>query len=447
MDSSFDGFSIQISKVEEKQILHFLGIIIAYRILLDWCYVEILTRYYHYFGFDYVNDKARFVVSWFFLLLFAIYSYPLFINDRGLLSREVIFFVFIISVVPFTTMVAYDDFPTSFVTANTIYIFVLVSTVYILDRIKRTHYRIKISNVQLAGNKQLKIITVIVFLLIFFLSWRYAGLRININMLDTDSIRYVSDEFPTLLNYAYSAAKAIVPILLAYFIRRKDYFMIFLCIITQLLNFGLNGLKFSFFITFLIVLVGVLPTISYKKFNKISLYGLVGFSLLAFLEKAIRRTHYLASFISMRIFFIPNEISSSYFDFFSSHSPDYFKGSFLRLFGFKTSYPDLTFMIGRLYSSNAESAANANNGLIADAITNMGIAGVVIMPILLVIVLKLVDKCCEGIDEKIVISESISLTLIVISTFLTRMFLTDGLIFIMLLLLMMKRDEKVDVKQ
>ena len=212
------------------------------------------------------------------------------------------------------------------------------------------------------------------------------------------------------------------------------------CVVMQILAYGINGMKFTLFIGFVTFIIAWLPKFDTLKVGNISLVAITSFGVLAMLEYAVFHAWYLASIIAMRILFIPNSLGFLYFDFFSTHTPDYFRGSFLRYFGLQTPYPNLQYFISEYYTGSAE--AGSNNGLIADAMANLGLIGIIVFPIILIIILKILDRTMENLDVRIKVSQAVSQTLIIISTFFFPMLLTDGLLIMMILFNAMKKDGK-----
>jgi len=100
-------------------------------------------------------------------------------------------------------------------------------------------------------------------------------------------------------------------------------------------------------------------------------------------------------------------------------------------------------MIGRLYMHNA--ATNANNGMIADAFANLGYAGILIMPILMIVVLKLLDKYAKGLDLRIYIVISLYIAIQLMNSFLATAFLTGGILGLMILLSILDREKMAEM--
>ena len=94
-------------------------------------------------------------------------------------------------------------------------------------------------------------------------------------------------------------------------------------------------------------------------------------------------------------------------------------------------------MIGREYYGYD---MGANNGLIADAMTNLGYGGIVVFPALISMVLKLFDRSSKGLDSRIYATVSVYVAMVLTNSFLFVSLLTHGLLVTILLLAAMKRD-------
>jgi len=127
-----------------------------------------------------------------------------------------------------------------------------------------------------------------------------------------------------------------------------------------------------------------------------------------------------------RVMFVPNMLNFRYYEFFSEHEPDYFRTSILRLFGFQSPYGSVARTIGKYFSGSDDLAAN--NGLFSDAIANLGVVGVVIMPLAVLLILKTLDAVSEDIDLASRIAAVVPFTVAVISTSYFRLFLTHGMV-------------------
>lgn len=414
--------------------------VIIYRIALDFIFKNILAVHYTYYNFKDQSTYGFMLISWGVLFLFtyiASYTY----KNTMTVCNQILFFLFLISIVPFTTMIGYGNFTTRYIVANSIYFIVLYIFNRVYGKFKKT--KITFNMPGIAGKIQLKIIGILSFLVVIYISWRYTGFRFSLGISNAIDWRYDAMEYnlPTIFRYLFSWTKCINSMLMVYFIIKRKLIWVVVCITAQILAFGINGMKFTLFIGFVAFVIAWLPKFDILKVGSISLAAITFFSVLAVLEYVVFHTWYLASFIAMRILFIPNRIGFLYFDFFSTHTPDYFRGSFLKYFGFQTPYPNLRYLITEYYTGSAETGSN--NGLIADAMTNLGLIGIIIFPVILIVILKILDKTMENLDVRIKVSQAVSQTLIIISTFFFPMLLTDGLLIMMVLFHAMRKQEKI----
>lgn len=416
--------------------------VIVYRIVLDYIYERILAEYYSYYGFTNRTSIGFIFISWCILIFFTTLLFGLYDNMKKV-SSQVLFILFLISIVPFTTMIAYGVFYESFIISNTIYFSVLFGANYIFDKTKKRKIFLNVKF--LDSYTGLRVICIAFILFVVFMSWRYTGFRLSLNIFKAIDWRYeaVSYDIPTIFRYIFSWTKCIISILMVYFIIKREYIWTVLCIIAQLLAFGINGMKFTLFIGVAVFVIAWLPKPNERIIGIMFSIAIMILSVLSVLEYIIFNTWYLASVFVMRILFIPNEINLWYYDFFTNNTPDYYRGSFLRNFGFQTPYIDLQHYITKLYypTQNTDVVPGSNNGLLSDAITNMGMVGIIVLPILLIIILKLLDRTMYGLDIRIKISQSLSLSLLLISTFLFPLLLTDGLLFMFFVFAIMSRSE------
>ena len=100
------------------------------------------------------------------------------------------------------------------------------------------------------------------------------------------------------------------------------------------------------------------------------------------------------------------------------------------------------YMLGNIYFQRPEMAVN--NGLIGDAFANLGWIGIIVMPLLIVITLKILDACSEGLDIKIFIMSAVTITFIFISSFYFTILMTHGLIAVCFILYLLPRDYELN---
>ena len=440
--------NIQVTKKgilskERPGVIEFSLLLLLFRLILDYSYSEVISKAYAYMGFSNNYSTGFSILSWIILVMGAALIYHAYENDNGKISKEILFFLYLMSFVPFTSMIRFGVFNVFFIICNSLYWILLLLLNTDLIKISNTHFRITIGNVKMVGDKQLTVIAVIFAIVVLYVSGRYANFRLNFNLLDVYDYRAESkvNELPTIILYLFTWSRTLNSILVAYFIRRKKYIWVVLCVVIQLLSFGYDGSKSTFFLLILAVAVNFLPRFSLRVLNKWAFRGVVLSIGICALLYAISSNIIPISMLTRRVFFLPVRISKDYFDFFTHNQPDYFRQSFLRFFGFESPYSSIPLMVGQIYF-NAPSM-NANNGLISDAITNLGYTGVVVFPIFTSLILRLLDRTSKGIDPRIYITVSVYISLALTNSFLFTVLLTHGLIATILMLGMMNRQEDI----
>lgn len=407
--------------------------IILFRASLDFVFVRCMTTIFGYTGMLLSTSTYKVILSWIVLFLgLPIYLHS--INEESF-SGLILFFLLLLSFVPFTTMIAYFDFSNEYVLANTIYWLLL--GLFII-RTPRKNIRIKI------GSQTMQIwiwaITVLFGISILYISGKYMGFRFVLNFSSVYQMRDEARELqlPTLLTYIFDASKAVNLVLIVYAMQKKRIMLLLSLILIQILSFSINGSKTVLFSTALTV---ALYYVYKKKYLQLLPWVLSGLCILAYLEMEVLKTINLNAFIIHRVFFFPNQLGYNYYDYFTTFQPDYFRQSFLRWFGFVSPYGELSHLIGEVYYSMPD--MGANNGLISDAITNCGRIGVIIMPAILAFVLRAFDGVLYGVDRKLYIVPAVSFAFILLSSFLTTVLLTHGMAAVFLVFLLLSSENQI----
>lgn len=408
----------------------FFGIT-SLRVSLDFIYYEYISTIFRYEGFASEFNVYRYMLSWIILLIFI----PIFIclYNNVSFSSVILIFIGCLSIVPYTTMIAYYPFSLSYIVQNTLYWLILF---WLYGKIPTLKVG-KIKNDKFV-NLIIAIIITIFLLTIIYISWRYTGFRVTFDIFNVYDLRSEARSFnlPNIITYIYSASKAVNPVLIVYFLYRKKNKIALIIFLAQILSFSINGAKTVLFSTFLALLL-------FWFYSNRYLYRipwiLTFFCILSSMEVIFNKTFMLVNFIIRRIFFLPNLLSFCYFDFFSVNRPDYFKQSFLRHFGIQSDYINIPNLIGEMYFNRPSMAAN--NGFISDAYANLGWLGLIIMPIIIVLALRLLDICSKGLNIKIFIISAITLSFIFISSFFFTMLFTHGFIAVCLILYLLPRED------
>ena len=412
------------------------------RILLDGIYAEVITKKYFEAGF--VSHAAWYTVllSWALLILLSIPAFRAYKNEENRVSREILLMLFLISVIPFTSMVCFGALSYGFAALNTVYwliVFALILYVRIPNSEKAPLLKAQLGKI--ADHRILYAAAILSCLLILYISGRYAHFRINFRLDNVYALRADAKQFdlPVVLTYAFSASRNFNPILLAYFIRRRKPAWAAMILIAQVFSFGIDGSKSTLFLTVCTAGIGLIPELGLPRINRWMLRGTAALLIVCMLFYKLIHNVWLVSLFVRRVMYIPVLLSDCYVDFFTNHAPDFYRQSFLRVFGLQSPYPDIPYMIGDVYQ---HAVTSANNGLIADAVTNLGYPGVVVQPVLLAVVFRLLDRCTRRLDYRIYITAALYVAFTLTNAFLFTTLLTHGLLVVMVLLAVMNGAEE-----
>ena len=420
-----------------------LGLII-YRVMLDVVYFNIISPVYAYAGFIDARDTRHLVVSWILFFVFYLFMRDIIFTEDDGIMHIVVMVLYCIVFVPFTSSV-YMGFTTwVFVFWHSLYwiVFITVARCAFYMPKKRLPV-LKVSQLWL-DDRIVVAIGVAAFFVVFFISGRYAHFRLNFDLFSVYDLRLEARNFgmPTIMAYMFSWTKAINTIMLAYTLVRKRYELAAFFFAIQMLSFGIDGSKSTFFMPFLVIIaVVVYNIISSVALKLFVVYGLAGGSILALIEYLLLGSMNIATLFVRRLLFVPALLNEQYFDYFTKNQPDYFRGSFLRIIGAESPYASdggIARMIGRVYYGS--DVMNCNNGLFSDAFSNLGYIGVFVMPAIIVFFLYVFDRSTCGLDKRIVLASGLFVSLNIMSTSFTMVLLTHGFLVLILLTWMMNPE-------
>lgn len=414
----------------------------VYKITLSIAYVRGVVPTYGYFGFVAESSITRSIISWFLFIILSARLITIGKKEYFTFSKAAVYTLFLLIYVPFSVAISYGMYDTSFFVSNNIYWFILIFFLaYRSTKQLKPLPRISFGDIKI-GEKFVNVFGFASLLLILFISWRYTGFRLNFNILNVYDLRSEarSYNFPVLIRYAFGWTRIINSICLCISLIRRKKLMSIIFFFNQVLSFGIDGMKSSMFIMIFEIIIYIMYR--YKlyrnEFNLLSL-GFNVFSIGSLIEIVIIKTKWIVYLILYRMEFLPVNISSYFYDYFTNNEPDYFRSSFLRLFGFKSPYESIDNMISGIYAGDYSS--QANNGLLSDAITNMGYIGIVIMPIILVLFFRFFDRCSQGINRYLVLTLSVYCAMTFSNMFFLPNLLTGGWLIALLITSIIDRDQ------
>lgn len=415
----------------KKVYLPFLGFILL-RLLFDYTYDTIISVVFGYYNFNYEPSTFSFIISWAFLLSLS----PLIIKTfyRVELSSNIMTMLILVSLLPTTTMIAYNS-SYSFTYILLMYIYWLLLLILNLYVPEIVLFR----KIKENTSWPLYLYIIISSCAIIYVSWVYTGFRFHFGLLDVYDIRAEAREYQghVLLGYIITAADNILPVILTYFLIKKQRILAAIIAMFILLNFGISAAKLVVFL--LIFAIGGYLFIKSTNVFFYGVWAVIVIVLTSIFEFLVLNTYFISNFSLFRVFFIPAKLHYVYYEFFSKNEFDYFRQSAFKFF-LESPYKDnIQFLMG--YNDIRDFSARANNGLFSDAYLNFGVIGILLFPIVVVLILKYLEGAAKNLNPKILFITATSVTFVIQGVPFTQALLTSGLFLLIILFYLIPKNQ------
>lgn len=410
-------------------LLLVLGILF-YRYLLDIAYELIISNVFDYQYF--YNNKTNFsyITSW--LILVLLLPIILKILNKSSLSSNIISLLIFISLIPTTTMIGFNsNYSFEYIVMIFFYwAFLLVSQIYI----PKIRLRI-IPNIQ--SFYWSDYLLIVLSLTVIYISYYYTGFRFHFGLMDVYDIRTEARDYNIsfFLGYLSTFSDNILPLLLVYYMARRNWIVSIFISFVILLNFGITGTKQIIFLLFLAIL-GFLFVKPFRT-SKYFIWFFLLIPIISISEFSYLSSYYVSIFSLYRVMFIPSKLHYIYYSYFSVNEFDYFRQSALKWLLDSPYKENIGFIIG--YQDIGEWTARANNGLFSDSYMNLGYLGVLVFPILLIIVVKLIEGATLGLDRRLFFIIITSVSFILLGMTLTSALLSSGILLMIIFLNLLPR--------
>ena len=407
--------------------LALLGLLI-WRVLLDTIYVTFISPSWRYAGLTCSYDMGRCALAWVVFLM----TLPSLANmiARKTPSDLGMVLLYLVSFMPGLTVVSYAELEQGFQLAFYVFWigFIAANAVF-----PHMHFR---SVSKRHGLLVYGLATGVCSLVILFVWARYAHFRINLSLLNVYDLRADASEFnmPTILSYLYAACRGLAPVLLGYSLVRRNSGVILWNTVLTLLLFSIDGVKSVVFSAVVVIAAFFLVRKTIEP--SIFIYCFAALAIFAFMMSFFGFS-YVTETLLRRVAYLPNYLASAYYELSVHSGPDYFRQGFLRLFGAKSQY-DIP--LAQLVGSTYYIGGNANTGLLADAVMNLGVVGPLLYPLLLVGLLRIAEACADELPPFISSSCMILLVWHLTNSFFTTALLTHGVFAMFVLTYFLPRE-------
>lgn len=424
-------------KIQKNHIYTLIGLIL-YRISLDYSYNNIISYLFGYQHFR--NEPSGFshFISWFFLISLSPFIIKLLYKPT--LSSNILSILVLVSLVPITTMIAYNSYyPLEYVLLMYIYWFLLLV------------FNLKISSIVISKEKNFqssgfyKYFTITLCLAVIFISWKFTGFRFHFGLMDVYDLRTEARGYDAsfILGYLATFSDNLLPVLLVFYLNRNQKIISIILIIIILLNFGITASKQILFLL-LLALFGFYFVKSLKLIRHY-VWFFLSLIIIGIFEFKIFSTYFISIFSTYRVFFIPAKLHFIYYDYFSIRELDYFRQSIFKWFLNSPYKENIGFILGDY--DIGDSTARANNGLFSDAYMNMGAIGVFLFPFILVIILKMIEGSAKGLSERTLVIVVLSISFVILGLPFTTALFSAGIIALVIVLYSLPRIRNVSVNK
>lgn len=386
----------------------------TYMITFGFVYIFVISQYFSYVGYVLKIDFAKIVITFLVSLL-------LFLDTQKLLKKEefsstVLVLLDIGYAVPMMILYEFGGMQHLCFLFFIIYWFFLHIGVNLFFKIKSCRY------ICIKEKKFGLLVGIVVLLGIgIYISYKYNSFHTYLSLDNVYQIRaaYKEKEVSVLFGYIYSILSSVIPVCITICLCHKKYVLALVFSYIQINLYSIAAIKKYLLFLFLAWVIYYIFLENKNRYFILPCLSIM--NVLAIMEyELFSGMPQIANYLQRRTFLLPVRLYTYYFDFFSTHIPDYFQQSFLRHFGFQSLYKmPIANIIGGIYEYEKSYETTASNGLCGDAIANLGWLAVLIYPLVLSFILNIFNY----------ITEEINCSIKMIVGVIFFVFLTNGSLF------------------
>lgn len=409
--------------------------VLILRFAYDLIYITIITRFFSTGNFFLDYNFKKYLLSIVLILLYAIPIYDLVNLDNP--SNVIITLINIFYFLPCTTMFGLAGFSYNY------FIFVVIYWGLLLLFQYKINFKFeKEKIIKIKSYIFIILITILLVAISIFISGYYNGFKLNFSLKNVYDLRANAKTYniPGILQYLRMWAVKIIPIVLVISLLKNKKIIPVLLIIAQFLLFSFDGSKTSIFtLVFAIMIWMFLNKNSYKIVYPVFWAGTL---ILNYVGIIIDKAPLSVSYFHRRMMFLPNLLSNYYYQYFSVNEKLYLRQSILRFFKFSNPYKlNANFLISDVFFNKVE--MSSNNGLIGDAFANFGWISLLIYPLLIILILKVLDFSAQNVNVKITFAVCVEMFIMLTNQSLFTALLTGGILAIIILFLVIPKDEEL----
>ncbi len=386
--------------------------------------------------YDLHFSGAKYVIGWMVILVFLVYVSR---SQRGMLfSQKVVFLLFFLFFIPMMSLYGLMDLPSVYVSLVIAYwIFILVFEEAI------PQFKVKRIKALSVSRNALLLFIILITVILFAYTYLYNGFRISLNLLKTYEVREIAATAGIPLSIGvlrYFAGGYLYPLLISYLFYRKKFVLLLGAVFMELCMFSIAMDKaFLFLIPVSFASAVLVKRLKFESHPKVLLsLSMVFVNVLALMEQVLFKTVFMIVFIVRRTFLDPAVMNYFYYTVMSSRQKMYLTDSLL-LHRFFNPKPVVTLIADRFFQS---SLASPNTGMFAEAYTEFGALGAVILPLVLIVTLKFVDSVSVDVEPAMMLTCLVAMALYLQNVFITGGTFFYGYILLLLFIYLFPRTER-----
>ncbi|GAB2912883.1 oligosaccharide repeat unit polymerase [Paralcaligenes ginsengisoli] len=359
-----------------------LALILAIKVLLEWCYTNYVYPIYHNTADLYSLDFN--ITKWFVSYVLTVVVWLLFklsLNKWNRVSGFILLVQFLIIVLPAYALFGLRNTPNWQIFLITLGFLGPIVVIWGMPSIKIRRPSLRTANAFVFIG--LGLIAYVLFGLY------YTGdiFHINFNFNDVYNIRDKYNETKIAgFGYVVPWVSYIINIaFLIYFFFKRKWLIVALLLFLQIIIFGATNFKSFLFAP--IVAIGICYLVKYLKLERAIFLGVL-FAFVVGLLVQIAGQPFGAGMLN-RVFYMPTALHNQYFEYFSIHPFAMMSGTRFSILFDSSSSQTAIDLIAEHYWKGISSSPNV--GWIGDAFAQFGYFGVLIYSVLLGVLLKIGD--------------------------------------------------------
>lgn len=361
--------------------------------------------------------------------MLIIYDKAMLAKYNHMFSSTIIGILFFIFYLPTISLFAMMNLPYRYLFLTNIYWVSIILFQYLIPR-----FRLKKIKEKYISRAYLYTFVFFCTLIIVIFVYSYNRFHITLDLSDTYEVRKIAEQanLPKYIEILRNfTSQYLFPMFIVSALFNKKWVLALIFSTMQLLVFSIAMDKMNLFM--ISICIGYYFFIKYKKItsNKLLIpFGLVSVNVLGILENLIFQTNFIVVVIIRRMFLVPSALNYVYYDFMQTHEKIYLKESLIlhRFFDYTHGKP-LQRVISDVYF---DGIVHPNNGMFAEAYSQFGAVGSIILPFLLVFMFRMLDAVSYDVKNQhlFIIAVSMSIALLNVEITAGTIIFSNILLFI-----------------